>query len=203
MSRIFSDKKLVVASHNEGKVREISGLLAPFGVEVFSSAALELLEPVEDGQTFIENAEIKSKSATGECGLVSLADDSGLVVPSLGGIPGIHSARYAYNPWSEERDFKYAMDKLNLELGDKDRSAYFACALSLAWPDGHVETFEGQVHGTLTWPTRGNNGFGYDPMFIADGFEQTFGEMEASAKHAISHRAEAFKKLIYACFKPQ
>lgn len=202
MTRNFSDSKLVLASHNEGKVREISDLLASFGVKVFSSSSLDLSEPVEDGATFIENAEIKSKSATNESGLVALADDSGLVVPALGGIPGIHSARYAINPLNEKRDFEYAMDKLNLELGDKDRSAYFACALSLAWPDGHVETFEGQVHGKLTWPTRGTNGFGYDPMFIADGFDMTFGEMEASAKHAISHRAEAFKKLINACFKP-
>jgi len=202
MPRKFNEKKLVVASHNEGKVREISDLLAPFGVEVFSSAALDLSEPVEDAMTFSENAEIKSKSATGESGLVSLADDSGLVVPSLGGIPGIHSARYAHNPDTGERDFKYGMIRLHNELGDKDRSAYFACALSLAWPDGHVETFEGQVQGELTWPIRGDNGFGYDPMFIADGYNQTFGEMEAQAKHAISHRANAFKKLIDACFRP-
>lgn len=201
MHRKFSEKKLVVASHNKGKVREISELLAPYGAEIYSSAELELSEPVEDGQSFIENAEIKSKSATAESGFVSLADDSGLVVPSLDGMPGIHSARYAYNPWKEERDFKYAMDKLNLELGKKDRSAYFACALSLAWPDGHVETYEGKVHGTLVWPVRGENGFGYDPMFVADGLDQTFGEMEAADKHAISHRANAFKKLIDACFK--
>ncbi|MBT7583745.1 MAG: non-canonical purine NTP pyrophosphatase, partial [Kordiimonadaceae bacterium] len=168
MSRKFAEDKLVVASHNKGKVREISELLAPYGAEVFSSAELDLSEPVEDGDSFIQNAEIKSKSATQESGLVSLADDSGLVVPSLGGIPGIHSARYALNPYTDERDFKYAMGKLNLELGNKDRSAYFSCALSLAWPDGHVETFEGKVHGTLVWPIRGENGFGYDPMFVAD-----------------------------------
>ncbi|MEZ5759412.1 MAG: RdgB/HAM1 family non-canonical purine NTP pyrophosphatase [Emcibacteraceae bacterium] len=201
MARKFAENKLVVASHNKGKVREISDLLAPFGVEVLSSAELNLSEPVEDGDSFIANAEIKSKTASHESGLVALADDSGLVVPSLDGAPGIHSARYAYNPWKEERDFNYAMGKLNLELGKKDRGAYFACALSLAWPDGHVETFEGQVHGKLVWPIRGENGFGYDPMFVADGYEQTFGEMNADEKHAISHRANAFKKLIDACFK--
>jgi XTP/dITP diphosphohydrolase len=201
MSRKFDEKKLVVASHNKGKVREINDLLAPFGVDVSSSAELNLSEPIEDGETFIANAEIKSTSATSESGLVSLADDSGLVVPSLGGIPGIHSARYAVNPETGERDFAYGMSRLNDALGDKDRAAYFACALSLAWPDGHVETFEGRVHGTLTWPLRGINGFGYDPMFIADGLGQTFGEMDADEKHSISHRADAFKKLIHACFK--
>lgn len=201
MARRFDQDKLVVASHNAGKVREINELLLPFGVKVLSSGELKLTEPVEDGNTFVANAEIKSRSAATESGLISLADDSGLVVPALGGAPGVHSARYAYNPWKEERDFGYAMGKLNLELGDKDRSAHFVCALSLAWPDGHVETFEGKVFGTLTWPVRGKNGFGYDPMFIADGYQKTFGEMEPDAKHAISHRAEAFKKLINACFK--
>lgn len=200
MARKFSEKKLVVASHNKGKVREISDLLRPFGVEVMSSLELDLIEPIEDGATFIANAEIKSTSATKESGLVSLADDSGLVVPALGGIPGIHSARYAINPETNERDFHFAMARLNDALCDKDRSAYFACALSIAWPDGHVETFEGQVHGQLTWPIKGANGFGYDPMFVADGHLNTFGEMDAVAKHAISHRANAFKKLIEACF---
>lgn len=201
MSRKFGEKKLVVASHNAGKVREIRELLEPYGVAVFSSKELDLTEPVEDGETFIANAEIKSKCATSESGLVALADDSGLVVPSIGGGPGIHSARYAVNPETGERDFPYGMAKLNEELGDNDRAAYFACALSLAWPDGHVETFEGRVHGTLTWPLRGENGFGYDPMFIADGHTDTFGEMNPEEKHSISHRAEAFKKLINACFK--
>ena len=173
MNRVLINKQLVVASHNDGKIIEISDLLSPYGIKIFSSAGLKLREPEEDGDTFIENSE------------------------------GIHSARYAYNPWSEERDFKYAMDKLNIEIGNKDRSAYFVCALSLAWPDGHIETFEGEVHGKLTWPIRGNNGFGYDPMFIANGFDQTFGEMDPVSKHSISHRAKAFEKLIDACFKPQ
>ncbi len=200
MARKFTEKKLVVASHNEGKVREIRDLLVPYGVEVLSSKELDLTEPVEDGDSFVANAEIKSNSAASESGMVSLADDSGLVVPALDGAPGIHSARYAYNPWKEERDFGYAMGKLNLELGEKSREAHFVCALSLAWPDGHVETFEGKVFGALTWPIRGENGFGYDPMFIADGHQETFGEMKPNAKHAISHRADAFKKLIDACF---
>ncbi len=201
MTRKLTDKKLVVASHNEGKVKEIRALLSPFGVEVTSSAELGLTEPIEDGSTFITNAEIKSNCAAKESGLVSLADDSGLVVPSLGGIPGIHSARYAINPDTGMRDFPYGMNRLNEELGVKDRSAYFACALSLAWPDGHVETYEGRVYGKLVWPLKGLNGFGYDPMFVADGHTMTFGEMDASNKHAISHRAAAFKKLIDACFK--
>lgn len=201
MVRKFNENKLVVASHNEGKVREIRELLVPFGVRVFSSSELSLSEPVEDGLTFIENAEIKAKSATEESGIVALADDSGLVVPSLNGRPGIHSARYAINPETNKRDFNYGMERLNIELQDKERQAYFACALSLAWPDGHVETFEGQVHGMLDWPIRGGNGFGYDPMFRANGYSKTFGEMDPDEKHSISHRAAAFKKLIDACFR--
>ncbi len=200
MVRKFNEKKLVVASHNQGKVKEINDLLGPYGVEAFSSKELNLSEPIEDGETFIANAKIKALSAARESNLVSLADDSGLVVPSLGGIPGIHSARYAINPETGERDFKYGMRRLNDALENKDRAAYFACALSLAWPDGHVETFEGHVDGILVWPLKGLNGFGYDPMFQATGYSQTFGEMNPEEKHGISHRANAFKKLINACF---
>ncbi len=198
--RKFDADKLVVASHNAGKVREISALMLPFGVETLSAADLNLPEPVEDGETFIANAELKAKSAAEKSGLVALADDSGLVVPALGGRPGIHSARWAINPATGARDFAYGMQKLEDELAADDRAAYFACALSLAWPDGHVESFEGRVNGTLVWPIRGGNGFGYDPMFQADGYDITFGEMDASEKHNISHRANAFKKLIHACF---
>ncbi len=198
--RKFDADKLVVASHNAGKVREISALMLPFGVETLSAADLNLPEPVEDGETFIANAELKARSAAEKSGLVALADDSGLVVPALGGRPGIHSARWAINPATGVRDFAYGMQKLEDELGADDRAAYFACALSLAWPDGHVESFEGRVNGTLVWPIRGGNGFGYDPMFQADGYDITFGEMDASEKHNISHRANAFKKLIHACF---
>lgn len=207
--RKFNADKLVVASHNAGKVREIGALMAPFGVETVSAAELNLPEPIEDGDSFIANAELKARSAAEKSGLVALADDSGLVVPALGGRPGIYSARWALNPESGERDFTYGMAKLEEELTqiDGDRAAYFACALSLAWPacsdypDGHVVTFEGRVHGQLVWPIRGDNGFGYDPMFQAEGYEITFGEMAAAEKHAISHRANAFKKLINACFK--
>ncbi|NOZ64912.1 MAG: RdgB/HAM1 family non-canonical purine NTP pyrophosphatase [Alphaproteobacteria bacterium] len=198
--RKFDADKLVVASHNAGKVREISALMLPFGVETLSAADLNLPEPVEDGETFIANAELKARSAAEKSGLVALADDSGLVVPALGGRPGIHSARWAINPATGARDFAYGMQKLEDELAADDRAAYFACALSLAWPDGHVESFEGRVNGTLVWPIRGGNGFGYDPMFQADGYDITFGEMDASEKHNISHRANAFKKLIHACF---
>ncbi len=206
--RKFSADKLVVASHNEGKVREISALMSPFGVDTVSAADLNLPEPIEDGQTFIANAELKAHSAADKSGFVALADDSGLVVPALGGRPGIYSARWAVNPETGERDFIYGMGKLEEELNKIDgsrvsdsRAAYFACALSLAWPDGHVESFEGRVYGTLVWPIRGGNGFGYDPMFQADGYDITFGEMEAARKHDISHRANAFNKLINACFK--
>ncbi|MCF8473825.1 MAG: RdgB/HAM1 family non-canonical purine NTP pyrophosphatase [Emcibacter sp.] len=209
MAKKFKDNLLVVASHNEGKVREIGDLLKAFGLKTVSAASLDLPEPVEDGDSFIANAELKARSAAKKSGLVALADDSGLVVPSLGGRPGIHSARFAENPDTGKRDFDYAMKKLDDELKktNGDRAAYFACALSLAWPvcedcpDGHVETFEGRVYGSLVWPVRGENGFGYDPMFQADGYDITFGEMEADKKHLISHRANAFKKLIHACFE--
>lgn len=208
--RKFIADKLVVASHNAGKVREIGALMSPFGVATVSAAELKLPEPIEDGATFIANAEIKARSAAEKSGLISLADDSGLVVPALDGRPGIYSARWALNPATGERDFTYGMGKLDDELnkldGSDNRAAYFACALSLAWPaddeypDGHVESFEGRVYGTLVWPIRGTNGFGYDPMFQADGYDITFGEMDADKKHDISHRANAFKKLINACF---
>ncbi|MFC7049778.1 RdgB/HAM1 family non-canonical purine NTP pyrophosphatase [Emcibacter nanhaiensis] len=210
MARKFREHKLVVASHNPGKVREISELLHPFGVEVYSAEELNLTEPEETGATFLENAELKARSAASESGLVALADDSGLVVPPLGGIPGIYSARYAVRPDTGERDFDYGMEKLTRELEDKHiekRSAHFSCALSLAWPpseeepEGHAESFEGRVYGTLVWPPRGENGFGYDPIFEADGYHQTFGEMDPEEKHDISHRADAFRKLIKACFE--
>lgn len=204
MSRKFDQKKLVVASHNDGKVREISALLEPFGVEVSSAKELDLPEPVEDGATFVANAELKAHSATEHSGLVSLADDSGLVVAGLDGEPGIYSARWAVNPATDKRDFPYGMKKIFDELdrrGSDDRSAYFVCVLSLAWPDGHVESFEGRVYGTLVWPARGDNGFGYDPVFLPDGHDQTFGEMAAAQKHDLSHRANAFAKLIDASFQ--
>ncbi|HLN24239.1 MAG TPA: RdgB/HAM1 family non-canonical purine NTP pyrophosphatase [Patescibacteria group bacterium] len=197
-ARHFEGGKLVIASHNPGKVREIGELLAPFGAKVVSAGELGLDEPEETGVTFAENAELKARAAALASGLPALADDSGLAVDALLGAPGIFSARWA----GPSKDFGHAMHKLQSEIGDNpDRRAQFVCALSLAWPDGHVETFEGIVHGTLVWPLRGAHGFGYDPMFLPKDRSETFGEMTPAAKHAISHRADAFRKLVDACFK--
>ena len=197
MARPLTDKTLVVASHNPGKVREISALLAPFGLKVKSAAELDLPEPVEDGETFAENAAIKALAAATASGLPALSDDSGLVVPALDGQPGIHSARWA----GPNKDFNAAMRKIIDKVGDRDRSAHFICALALAWPDGTLEHFEGRVDGALVWPMRGNQGFGYDPIFVAEGFDITFGEMKPDEKHAISHRANAFRKFTEACLE--
>lgn len=195
--RQFTGGRLVIASHNQGKVREIADLLAPFGAEVVSAGELALDEPEETGMTFVANAELKARAAAEASGHPALSDDSGLVVPALGGAPGIHSARWG----GEGRDFALAMRKVEEALtGKSDRRAHFVCALSLCWPDGACATFEGTVHGVLVWPPRGDRGFGYDPIFMADGHDITFGEMEPTAKHAISHRADAFRKLIAACF---
>lgn len=198
MGRALREGKLVVASHNPGKAREIGELLAPHGVEAVSAAALELDEPEETGDSFAANALIKAQAAVHASGMTALADDSGLVVPSLGGAPGLHSARWA----GPDKDFTLAMERVWRELdGAPDRRAYFISALVLAWPDGHAETFEGRVDGTLVWPPRGTNGFGYDPMFAPDeGRGLTFGELQADDKHALSHRARAFDKLVRACF---
>lgn len=189
---------LVIASHNEGKVREIRALLAPYGIEPVSAASLDIPEPEETGTTFAANAELKALFSADLSGLPALADDSGLCVEALGGEPGIFSARWA----GEERDFGMAMRLVEENLARADeklgRDAHFACALSLAWPDGHIETFEGRVDGHLVWPPRGAKGFGYDPIFQPHGHEQTFGEMEPEAKHAMSHRARAFARLVAA-----
>jgi XTP/dITP diphosphohydrolase len=198
MARHFEGNKLVIASHNQGKVREIGELLAPYGVETVSAGDLGLPEPVEDGLTFIANAEIKALAAATASGIPALADDSGLEVDALGGEPGIYSARWA----GPSKDFSVAMAAVNEKLGDTtNRKANFTCALTLAWPDGHMESFEGKVFGDLTWPMRGEKGFGYDPVFIPTGHTVTFAEMEPAEKHAMSHRAHAFKQLIDACFK--
>lgn len=199
MARLFAEQKLVVASHNAGKVREIGDLLRPFNIETISAGDLNLPEPVEDGDSFVANAELKARAAAKASGLPALADDSGLVVHALGGDPGIYSARWA----GPTKDFAIAMQKVEdaLEHAEAtDRSAHFTCVLSLCWPDGHCESFEGQVHGVLVWPPRGDRGFGYDPVFIPEGGAQTFGEMDPVAKHAISHRADAFRQLLDACF---
>jgi XTP/dITP diphosphohydrolase len=200
MARAFTGDRLVVATHNPGKLAEIGDLLAPLRVTAVSAASLGLAEPEETGTSFIANAVLKARDAAEASGLPALADDSGLVVPALGGAPGIYSARWA----GPERDFRRAMARVAQELGDNpDRRAHFTAALALAWPDGHVESFEGRVQGTLVWPPRGTQGFGYDPMFLPEGGRLTFGEIEPAAKHRISHRAVAFEQLIAACFGPR
>jgi XTP/dITP diphosphohydrolase len=197
MARRFEGDRLVIASHNRGKVREIGDLLRPFAVGVVSVADLGLPEPEETGDTFIANAELKAVAAAEGSRLPAIADDSGLVVPALGGAPGVFSARWA----GPAKDFRIAMRRVERALiGSGERRAHFACTLVLAWPDGHRECFEGVVHGRLVFPPRGERGFGYDPIFIADGRDITFGEMDPEEKHRISHRADAFRKLVAACF---
>lgn len=197
--RKFTGSKLVIASHNTGKVGEIHDLLRPLGVDVVAASELGLPEPEETGTTFVANAELKARAAASAAGFPCLADDSGLAVDALNGDPGIYSARWA----GPKRDFRLAMGEVEKKLqasGDKERRAHFVAVLSLCWPDGHCESFEGKVFGRLTWPPRGDRGFGYDPIFIPDGRDTTFGEMDPQEKHAISHRAEAFRQLLAACF---
>lgn len=195
--RRFTGDTLVIASHNAGKVREIADLLGPYAATFTSAGALGLPEPEETGDTFIANAVLKARAAA-LAGHVALADDSGLAVTALNGAPGIYSARWA----GPEKDFAIAMRKVEDGLaGQEDRTAEFVCALALAWPDGHVEVVEGRCPGTLVWPPRGGKGFGYDPVFVPDGYTQTFAEMEPAAKHGMSHRAEAFRQLVERCFR--
>lgn len=197
MTRRFSGSTLVIASHNEGKVAEFGVLLADYGIQLRSAAELDLPEPEETGDSFRANAELKARAASESSGLPALADDSGLVVTALDGAPGIYSARWG----GENKDFAVAMARVQDSLGESaDRSAHFIAALSLCWPDGHCETVEGRADGTLVWPARGSRGFGYDPMFLPIGHDLTFGEMEPDAKEAISHRADAFAKLVLNCF---
>ena len=190
--------KLVIASHNPGKAREMTELLAPYGVDTVPAGLLGLPEPEETGESFADNAALKARAAAHGSRLPALADDSGLCVDALAGAPGIHSARWA----GPEKDFRRAMQKVEEGLQAKaarqadQRRARFVSALSVAWPDGHAATFEDHVDGTLVWPPRGERGFGYDPIFVPDGCSQTFGEMEPEAKHALSHRARAFRKLV-------
>jgi XTP/dITP diphosphohydrolase len=200
------DGPLVVATHNPGKVREIADLLRPFGIETKSAAELGLPEPEETGTSFAANAELKARAAAEASGHVALADDSGLAVEGLGGAPGIYSARWAET--GRGRDFGHAMARVKAELKQAGVKppwhAAFRCVLALAWPSkgaekGDLKCFEGRVAGYLTFPPKGERGFGYDPIFVADGRSQTFGEMDPEAKHAISHRADAFRKLVAAC----
>ncbi|MEQ9334071.1 RdgB/HAM1 family non-canonical purine NTP pyrophosphatase [Thalassobaculum sp.] len=197
--RRLSGTTLLVASHNPGKVREIRELLAPFGMEIVAAAELGLPEPEETGTTFVANAELKALAAARAAGMPALSDDSGFCVDALGGDPGVYSARWA----GPGKDFGIAMAKVWEAVqasGSADRGARFACALSLAWPDGHTETVEGEVHGTVVWPPRGGRGFGYDPMFVPAGHDRTFGEVDSEWKHSVSHRADAFAKLVARCF---
>src|SRR5580700_10834599 len=189
--------RLVIASHNPGKLVELADLLAPFGVAAVAAGALGLPEPEETGDSFEANAALKARAAAAGSGLPALADDSGLVVPALGGAPGIYSARWA----GPAKDFRIAMERVQRELGDQDRNAAFVAVLALAWPDGPTELFRGEVEGSLTWPPRGNRGFGYDPIFIPQGATLTFGEIDPVEKHRISHRARAFAKLVERYFR--
>lgn len=192
--------KLVIASHNAGKVREITALLGPHGIEPVSAAELDLPEPEETGTTFVANAELKARQAADLSGLPALADDSGLCVDALNGDPGIFSARWG----GENKDFGEAMRRVEAAIAatgpDASRDAHFVCVLALAWPDGHVEWFEGRVDGTLVYPPRGDRGFGYDPMFVLNGMTESFGEIDPDHKHRISHRALAFEQLVAAVF---
>ena len=194
--KLARGSQLVVASHNEGKVREIKALLGPHGIQAISAAQLGLPEPEETGTTFAANAKIKAEASAKAGHHAALADDSGLCVAALDGAPGIYSARWA----GPAKDFRVAMNRIHDELRHKGLStsaAKFVCALAVAMPSGEACVFEGEVRGALTFPPRGTRGFGYDPIFIADGMEQTFAEIDPAKKHAISHRAKAFEKLLH------
>ncbi len=199
MTDWLAGETLVIATHNPGKLREIAELIEPFGVGITSADKLGLPEPEETGESFAANAALKAHAAAAGSGHLALADDSGLAVAALGGEPGIYSARWA----GPSKDFAAAMARVERELettGVEDRRAAFVCALCLAYPDGREQTFEGRIEGHLVWPPRGGKGFGYDPMYLAEGYAITFGEMEPAAKHKISHRARAFAKLVRAVF---
>lgn len=202
IKRLFRDAPLwVIASHNAGKIKEIADLVHPFSIAVKGAEELGIPEPEETEKTFTGNALLKARASAKASGAVALADDSGLEVTALGGDPGIYSARRA----GPERDFHLAMQKVEEAMrasGKPDRSARFVCALALAHPDGAELVFEGEVRGRLVWPPRGEHGFGYDPVFVPAGHEQTFGEMDPAAKHAMSHRADAFNKLVATVLTP-
>ncbi len=201
MGRRFEGERLIVATHNPGKVREIGALVAGLGITAVAAGELGLPEPEETGDTFLANAALKALAAATAAGVPALADDSGLCVDGINGDPGLFSARWA----GPDKDFQVAMraveDALRARGADAARSCRFVCALALAWPDGHVESVEGRVEGVWTWPPRGGRGFGYDPAFTPDGLPETFGEMDPAAKHAMSHRARAFEQLLEACFR--
>ena len=194
--RLAAGERLILATHNKGKLTEIADLLRPLGLEVVSAADLGLPEPAEDAPDFTGNAQIKALAAAHATGLTALADDSGFCVAALDGRPGVQSARWA----GPDKNFTAAMARVNREIGDNpDRRAWFIAALCLGWPDGHTETFVGRVDGTAIWPPRGTLGFGYDPMFLPGGTGKTFGELDPAEKHAVSHRARAFAQFMAAC----
>ena len=197
MIRLSPGDKLVIASHNHGKVREIRELLAPYRLDIIGAADLKLPEPEETGSTFIANAALKAEAASSASKLPALADDSGLVVAALDGAPGIYSARWA----GPTKDFRIAMARVEKEMhdsGNPDKRAHFVCVLALSKPGAQTETFEGRAYGTLDFPPRGQFGFGYDPIFMPEGYRSTYAEMDPLAKHAISHRAKAFDKFVKA-----
>lgn len=203
MTRHIGSGTLVIATHNAGKLKEITALLEPHGVKCISAGSLGLPEPAETGHSFAENALIKARAASEASGIVALADDSGLAVDALGGRPGVYTADWAERQWFEGepgRDWYMAMGKVEgmlQQIGpDADRNAAFHCVLALAWPDGENAIYEGQCCGSLTWPPRGTMGFGYDPVFVPQGYLQTMAEIEPAEKHRISHRADAFAKLV-------
>ena len=202
MTRKFSGDRLLVATHNQGKLEEIAHLLEPFGVSVVGAADMDLPEPDETETTFVGNARIKAHAAAKATGLPALADDSGIEVDALGGAPGVYTADWAETP--NGRDFDMAMTRTNGELEARKiphpRTARFCCTLVLAWPDGHDEVFPGTIEGKVVWPMRGEQGHGYDPIFQPDGYDITFGEMDRWEKNKISHRADAFRKFVAGCF---
>ena len=197
MPRRFTDNKLILASHNKGKLKEIAELLQPFAIEVVSAGDLGLPEPDEIEDSFIGNAKLKALAAARAAKLPALADDSGICVDALDGAPGIYSARWA----GPRKDFGDAMARVLKGIDGKPRGAHFVAALALAWPDDHCDAFEGKVYGTLASAPRGNRGFGYDPIFVPNGYRITFGEMDPDEKHRMSHRAVAFRMLVDGCFK--
>jgi XTP/dITP diphosphohydrolase len=203
MTRRLGSGKLVIATHNAGKLKEIAALLEPHGVSCLSAGSLGLPEPPETGKTFVDNALIKAGAAAEASGMVALADDSGLSVAALDGRPGVWTADWAERQWFEGdpgRDWYMAMGKvegmLQAKGADTPRNAWFSCVLALAWPDGETAVYEGRAEGTLTWPPRGTMGFGYDPVFVPAGRDVTFAELDPAEKHAISHRAAAFARLV-------
>ncbi|WP_423142569.1 RdgB/HAM1 family non-canonical purine NTP pyrophosphatase [Parablastomonas sp. CN1-191] len=203
MTRRLGAETLVIATHNAGKLKEIGALLDPYGVQCISAGSLGLPEPAETGTTFVANALIKARAAAQASGLPALADDSGLSVTALDGRPGVYTADWAERQWFEGppgRDWYMAMGKVEgqlVALGEEaDRSCWFSCVLAIAWPDGEQAVYEGRADGTLTWPPRGTMGFGYDPVFVPVGDTRTYAELDPAQKHAISHRADAFAKLV-------